>query len=105
MWNEEDGPWGRICERSLLTYAHLLRVISHHANETWSGGVKYQADVTQNAFKKTYGVAASKHGFQKATYIAAINLLIEKGVCIYIFIYLFIFIFILLVFAVLCWQR
>jgi hypothetical protein len=38
-------------------------------------------DVAQNHKNKTYGAIASKRGFQKASYIAAINMLIQQKVC------------------------
>lgn len=74
-WNDTHGAWGRIFDKSLLTYAHLLLRI---AKECRKSG--YQANVKDNVDKKTYGSFASKQGFQMGSYIKAINRLISKGV-------------------------
>ena len=79
IWSEEYGVWGRVTNTTLLTYAHLIHVIG-----TKSEGVGYQKDIKENVKNKTYGVGASKNGFQNINYFKAINALIKHGVCIII---------------------
>lgn len=79
VWSEQYGVWGRVADTTLLTYAHLIHVIG-----TKSEGVGYQKDIKENVKNKTYGVGASKNGFQNINYFKAINALIKHGVCIII---------------------
>ena len=115
-WDPTYGVWGRVCEESLMTYAHLLIGIYWYIifNITqfyslmvhlfrWSkgklgGGVVkekqlgYVVDAKQIVAKKTHGTAASHAGFQMKSYIQALNHLIKHGVsiyyCIFVLIYL-----------------
>ena len=84
FWDDTDGVWGRVCQKSLLTYAHLLLVIYNKSLRPGQRG--YQVDWKENVKNKTFGAAASKQGFQITSYIRSINNLLKKGVSMLFFI-------------------
>jgi hypothetical protein len=75
IWSNTYGAWGRVSQKNLLTYAHLLVVISAKSEKKG-----YQEDVRDNVKGKTFGTGASHNGFQNLSYIKALNVLIQKGV-------------------------
>ena len=78
LWDEDKTIWGQICKESMLVYINLLININIYKE---SEPEKFLSDMKALIQAKRFEATPSKAGFQIQSFLMAINLLIQQGVC------------------------